>query len=173
MKQWILSKPFNLVAFNLMWLGCVVGREQWFILVAPLVLAYAALLLSESEIKPFQLLFPIGIGISIDSTLSLLGIFEFESDSMIAPFWLMILWVAFATALVKSLAIFGRNKLLAAVLGAIAFPLNYSVGERLGAVSFAEGYLTALVVLSVIWAICLPLLYFVAEGSLERQHATS
>ncbi|MCG8414019.1 MAG: DUF2878 domain-containing protein [Pseudomonadales bacterium] len=168
-----MSKPFNLVAFNLMWLGCVVGREQWFVLVAPLVIAYAALLLSQDNIKPSQILVPIGIGICIDSALTLLGVFEFERGSLIAPLWLMVLWIAFSTALVKSLAIFGRNKLLAAALGAIAFPLNYSVGERLGAVSFAEGYFTAVIALSVIWAICLPLLYYIAEGSLEKRHATS
>ncbi len=171
--QWILSKPFNLIAFNLMWLGCVVGREQWFALVAPIVIAYAALLLSQKDIKASQILVPIGIGICIDSTLTLLGVFQFEQESLIAPLWLMILWIAFSTALVKSLAIFGRNKFIAAGLGAIAFPLNYSVGERLGAVTFAEGYLTAVIALSVIWAMCLPLLYYIAEGSLERQHATT
>jgi len=154
-----------------MWLGCVVGREQWFFLVAPIVISYAALLLSQKDIKASQILIPIAFGICIDSILTALGVFQFERSSTIPPLWLMILWIAFATALVKSLAVFGRNKLLAAALGAIVFPLNYSAGERLGAVTFAEGYLTAVISLSVIWALCLPLLYYIAEGALEKKHA--
>ncbi len=164
------SNLFNLIAFNLMWVGCVVGREQWLDVVAVAVLAYMTLLLARREVRPAQLLIPALIGICIDSVLTLAGIFEFSSGSRLLPLWLVVLWLAFASALAKSLAVFGKNKLLAAGLGAIVFPLNYAVGERLGAVTFAHGQLNALISLSIIWAFCLPLLYTISEGKLEQKN---
>ena len=173
MLRVILSKPFNIVAFNLTWLACVLGREQYLWLVAPAVLAYVALLVRHRVISLGKLLVLIAIGISIDALLTATGVFQFNSAELVIPLWLVVLWIAFATTLFLSLQVIGRYKLVAALCGALVIPFNYAVGERLGAVSFGETYVIALLSMSAIWIIGLPLLYAIAEGALEKVNVTT
>ena len=79
-----------------------------------------------------------GLGVSIDSLLTVLGVFQFGPTLFFIPLWLVLLWAAFTTTLFLSLEIVGRSKWIAAICGALAFPFNYAVGERLGAVSFGS-----------------------------------
>lgn len=168
MLRVLLSKPFNIVAFNLTWLACVVGREDYLWLAAPAVLVYVTQLVRHRVIELSKLLPLIAIGISIDVLLTALGIFQFNTGGLLIPAWLMVLWVAFSTTLFLSLQMIGRYKMLAALCGALVIPFNYAIGERLGAVSFGDAYLVALLSMSAVWIIALPLLYMIAEGKLEK-----
>ena len=136
MSRILLSKRFNVVAFNLIWLGCVVGREQYWWAFAPVVFGYLALLVQRRIFRVGKFLMLFGLGVGIDSLLTVLGVFQFGPTIFFIPLWLVLLWAAFTTTLFLSLEIVGRNKLIAAICGALAFPFNYAVGERLGAVSF-------------------------------------
>ena len=156
--KFLLSKPFNLVAFNVVWISCVVGRESFIWIIAPLVLAYAALLVSTGSIKFSQVALPALIGILIDLLLSVSGVFQFPDNSPLLPFWLVILWIAFSITLTQSLSFLNKNIFVALFFGAVGFPLNYSVGERLGAVNFEESYLVTMAILCLIWAVLLPVL---------------
>ncbi len=169
----VLSKPFNLLAFNFIWLACVIGRDELNWLVLPLVAAYVAILSYADRLEPLQLLAPCAIGIGIDCVLTWFGIFAFETGVMILPLWLMTLWLAFSSTLSRSLAIIGRHWWLASLAGASAFPFNYAVGERLGAVTFTESYPLTLTLLSVIWAVSLPLLFHLAGVSPARTLPTT
>lgn len=178
MLRLLLSKPFNIIAFNLTWLACVVGRDDYLWLVAPGILLYVALLVRQKIIELNKLLPLIAIGISIDVLLTALGIFQFNTGQfdtgvLLIPVWLMLLWVAFSTTLFLSLQMIGRYKLLAALCGALVIPFNYAVGERLGAVSFGDAYFIALLSMSAVWIIALPLLYMIAEGKLEKISVTT
>ena len=168
----LISKPFNLIAFNIVWFGCVIGRNDlsWFC--APLILGYATLLVCQKEVKFNLIAFPVCIGISIDSILTALGIFQFEETMLLVPLWLVFLWIAFSTTLCHSLLFIGRNKLAVVTTGAIALPLNYTIGERLGAVVFDGSYVMTTIVMSVTWAICLPLLFYFAESPMVKINET-
>lgn len=159
----VLTKPFNLVAFNLMWLGCVLGRADWLWLVAPGVLAYCALLILTGTVRAWQIAVPAAIGIAIDAALTGAGLFHFPETPLLLPLWLLVLWLAFATTLTQSLAVVGRHKWVAAACGAVAFPFNYGVGERLGAVSFHDTWLVTVIALACIWALLLPVMYWLVE----------
>jgi hypothetical protein len=155
----LLSRSFNLVAFNLMWLGCVLGREQLLWLVAPLVLSYLLLLLANSVLQLHQLLLPAALGVAVDLSLTLLGFFSFADATLFLPAWLFLLWLAFSSTLNLSLSVFQNKLWLTAVAGALAFPFNYGVGQRLGAVQFPRSDSLTLLLLAVIWAVLLPLLF--------------
>ena len=59
----------------------------------------------------------------------------------------------------RSLAWLGVRPLVASIAGAIAFPLNYWAGLRLGAVEFGYSLPTTLAILAVTWAVVLPLMF--------------
>ena len=78
------------------------------------------------------------------------------------PLWIVALWMAFGTSLNVSLAWLHGRAWLAAILGAISGPLAYLAGRKLGAVVFGPPDREPLLVLSIVWAIALPLLVIVA-----------
>ena len=168
MSRLLLSKRFNLVAFNLIWLGCVIGREQYWWAFAPVVFGYLALLVQRRIFRAGKFLMLFGLGVGIDSLLTVLGVFQFGPTIFFIPPWLVLLWAAFTTTLFLSLEIVGRSKWIAAICGALAFPFNYAVGESLGAVSFGMTYNLTLAALSTIWTIVLPAMFWLAENNIRQ-----
>ena len=168
-KQIITSKFLNIVIFNLLWVGLVLGRESLIHFTLPSLLIYLACLLRIGNLKIHQILIPALIGISIDSSLTFFGIFIFPESSLIIPFWLIVLWINFSTTLTLSLSFISKNKLVAFGLGATALPFNYTVGERLGAVTFGDPYLFSILVLALVWSVSFPILFIVShENFIER-----
>ena len=170
-KQIVTSKLLNLIIFNLLWVGLVLGRGSLIHLTLPSLLIYLACLLRIGNLKVHQVLLPAIIGITIDSSLTFFGIFNFPDSSLIIPLWLIVLWINFSTTIPLSLSFIGKNKLVAFGLGATALPFNYAVGERLGAVTFGEPYLFSILVLVLVWSVSFPILFMVShENFTERLH---
>ena len=170
-KKIVSSKPLNLIIFNLLWIGLVLGRDSLIHLTLPCSLIYLACLLRIGNLKVHQVLLPATIGITIDSSLTFFGIFNFPDPSLIIPLWLIILWINFSTTIPLSLSFIGKNKLVAFGLGATALPFNYAVGERLGAVTFGEPYLFSILALVLVWSVSFPILFMVShENFTERLH---
>ena len=168
-KQIITSKSLNIIIFNLLWLGLVLGRDSLIHLTLPSLLIYLACLLRIGDLKVHQILLPAAIGITIDSSLTFFGIFIFPESSLIIPFWLIVLWINFSTTLTLSLSFIGKNKLVAFGLGATALPFNYTVGERLGAVTFGEPYLFSILVLVLVWSVSFPILFMVSHENFPER----
>ena len=170
-KQIVTSKPLNLIIFNLLWVGLVLGRDSLIHLTLPSLLIYLACLLRIGNLKLHQILLPAIIGITIDSSLTFFGIFNFPDSSLIIPLWLILLWITFSTPIPLSRSFIGKNKLVAFGLGATALPFNYAVGERLGAVTFGEPYLFSILVLVLVWSVSFPILFMVShENFTESLH---
>ena len=170
-KQIVTSKFLNIIVFNLLWVGLVLGRESLIHLTLPILLIYLACLLRIGDLKVHQILLPAIIGITIDSSLTFFGIFIFPDSSLIIPFWLIVLWINFSTTITLSLSFIGKNKLVAFGLGATALPFNYTVGERLGAVTFGEPYLFSILTLALVWSVSFPILFMVShENFIKRLH---
>ena len=170
-KQIVTSKFLNIIVFNLLWVGLVLGRESLIHLTLPILLIYLACLLRIGDLKVHQILLPAAIGITIDSSLTFFGIFIFPDSSLIIPFWLIVLWINFSTTITLSLSFIGKNKLIAFGLGATALPFNYTVGERLGAVTFGEPYLFSILVLVLVWSVSFPILFMVSdENFIKKMH---
>ena len=168
-KQIITSKSLNIIIFNLLWLGLVLGRDSLIHLTLPSLLIYLACLLRIGDLKVHQILLPAAIGITIDSSLTFFGIFIFPDSSLIIPFWLIVLWINFSTTITLSLSFIGKSKLVAFGHGATALPFNYTVGERLGAVTFGEPYLFSILVLVLVWSVSFPILFMVSHENFPER----
>lgn len=83
-------------------------------------------------------------------------------SAALPPFWLSGLWAAFATSLNLTLRWLHGRPWLAALLGAVAGPLAFSSGVRLGGAQFVDAPL-ALGWLALEWALLLPLLCWLGQ----------
>ncbi|MEE4146734.1 MAG: DUF2878 domain-containing protein [Halieaceae bacterium] len=151
------SIAFNALWFQALWFSTVVGREQ-FLPLAVALLCLHLWLVHDYRAELRQLAIIGGLGIGADAALSVGGVFEF-SGSVLIPLWLCCLWLAFAAVLGRSLAWVGVRPLAASLAGAIAFPLNYWAGLRLGAVEFGYSLPATMAILAVTWAVLLPLMF--------------
>jgi hypothetical protein len=76
----------------------------------------------------------------------------------LAPPWIVVMWMQFATLFRFALSFLAGRPLLAAMLGALGGPFAFWVGGRLGGVAFGNPAWRSLLVLGGIWALVLPLL---------------
>ena len=155
----LTSSPVNMLINNLFWAGCVVGRYDFFWLVAPAIACYVALLVSAGVVTLKQLSFPIVLGICIDSLFTASGVFQFEQEMPFLPFWMWSLWIAFSTTLPLSLRLLGSNNYLAALTGGLGFPFSYYLGYKLGAIEFGLPLPWLIALVALTWAGLLPVMY--------------
>ena len=151
------SSAFNLVFFNLLWLTCVLGRNELLWLSAPAILVYAGFLLATGTLRASSLIAPALVGLTIDLALVSGGILDFNPHTLL-PAWMILLWLLFATTLNLSLGWLRRYFWITALAGGFAFPLNYRIGAELGAVSFSAPTPLVLALLASVWMVGLPLL---------------
>jgi len=154
----------NFLFFQIAWFACVLGGAYLVPWVGPLVVALVvgyhlqrakapgpeALLLTAAAV----------IGAVFDSGLVATGWLQYPSGqwhALLAPYWIVAMWVAFATTLNVSLDWLKGRPWLSVVFGAVGGPLAYIAGAKLGGVSLVEPVL-ALSALGVGWAVMTPLL---------------
>ena len=104
------------------------------------------------------------IGMALDSLVLAGGLLRYTSgqySAALPPHWMSAMWVLLATTLNVSMGWLRGRYWLAAVLGAVAGPLSYAAGVRLGAASFVDAPL-ALGGLALGWALAMPWLMALA-----------
>ncbi len=79
-----------------------------------------------------------------------------------APYWIISMWMLFATTLNVSLRWMRGRYFIALIAGAIAGPLAYIGGSKLGGIVFLDRT-AGLVALSVGWGVIMPILVMLAE----------
>ncbi len=158
----------NFILFQVAWFACVLGGARGIPWIGPAVVAaVAAYHLSrvpdpKSELRLLVLV--AGIGAAFDSALAATGWLSYPSGQwhpLLAPYWIVALWVAFATTLNVSLSWLKGRLLLALAFGAVGGPLAYLAGAKLGGVTLDDPAM-ALTALAVGWAILTPLLVVIA-----------
>ena len=157
----------NLCGYQISWFACVLGGTLPAISVVGLFVLWHSRMAREFEWR-FVGLFWL-LGVSLDSLQTTLGIISFDQTHgfPIAP-WLALLWLAFAMTLLHSMQVVLRSFWLSIALAAIAAPLSYFAGERLGVLSISEnGYIS----IGVCWSILLGMTSIVANryGLITKQ----
>lgn len=166
----------NFIAFQIAWFAAVLSAaagQPW--VGALIVAAIVVLHLARAERPRAELTLVLAcgaIGGVWDSILVATGWVAYSSGMFLpyaAPYWIIAMWMSFATTLNVSLAWMKGRGWLAAGFGLFGGPLAYYTGEKLGGITLADP-VPALVALGVGWAVMMPLLLGLAER-LDRDAA--
>ncbi len=158
------SLIINLTLFKAGWLACVFGAAAGMPQIGVAAVAVAAivhLIMSEdARSESLLLLLAVALGLSWESTLVSAGVVSYEVGNLlpgIAPYWIVAMWVLFATTLNSGMRWLRKSTPIAVLAGAIGGPMSFFAGQKAGAVSFADTTV-ALVVIGIGWAVLLPLM---------------
>lgn len=138
--------------------------------VVAVVVAVHLIRAENVETEAQLLLFAALLGLGWESLLVSMGLVQYSTASAfpgLAPYWIVGMWVLFATTINVGLRWLHRHIAIAAIAGAIGGPLSFIAGETVGAVTFTEPRISLLVIAAG-WALLLPLLVRVAARSLDE-----
>jgi len=159
----------NVIAFQVGWFACVLGAALgWPLIGTAVALAIVAWHVRQARPARAELaliLIAAAIGALFDSVLTALRWIVYPIGTLIpgtAPYWIVMLWMLFATTLNVSLSWLKHRLAVAIVFGAIGGPLAYLGGAKLGALELANRP-AALLALALGWAILMPMLLAVAS----------
>jgi len=159
----------NVVLFQFAWLSSVIGAANQMPWLGPVVVLATIVLHLQSAHKPFdELLLVIAcgfIGAIFDSILVFAGWVSYPAGSFseyFAPYWIITLWMLFATTLNVSMRWLRGKQKLAALFGFYGGPTSYIAGAALDGIELTNQF-AALLALAIGWAIMMPVLMRLAE----------
>jgi hypothetical protein len=162
----------NAVSFKIAWMSAVIGAANGLPLLGPAVILAAVLLhLSKADDPALELVLVAMagvIGLAWDSVMVTAGWLTYQNGTFaagLAPYWILAMWMLFATTLNVSLRGLRDRPLLAALLGAVFGPLSYLAGSAAGVVDIVRED-AALPALALGWALLMPGLLVLA-GQLD------
>lgn len=159
----------NLTVFKLAWAATVVsaaaGRPAAGL--AAIGAAVAVHLWQSAAVRREAGLLAVAaaVGFAWESALVAAGVLDYGTGQTlpgIAPYWIVGMWVLFATTLNVSLRWLRKGRWTAVVVGAIGGPLSFFAGASAGAVTLADP-LISLLVIGAGWAVLLPLMVRFAD----------
>lgn len=159
----------NFAAFQVGWFSSVIGAAQQMPWLGPLALVVVLAIHLRQARRPhteLALIIACGIvGVFFDSLLVIFGWVTYPSgqfSDLVAPYWIVTMWMLFGTTLNLSMRWLKGRSLLAAVFGAVGGPASYIAGQKLGGIVLVD-YASAVIALAIGWAVFMPLLLAVAQ----------
>ncbi len=159
----------NFLVFQAGWFTSVLGAANQMPWLGPLLVLVAVALHLRLARRPSSELMLIvacgGLGAVFDSALVAAGWVRYPSGMLaagVAPYWIVGMWLLFATTLNVSLRWLRGRTALAAVLGFVAGPASYVAGAKLGGITLVDPT-AALVTLAIGWGAMLPALFVLAR----------
>ncbi len=159
----------NILAFKVAWLSSVVGGGSDFPWIGPAAVMVALMLHFRAASRPLNevmlVLSCALIGTCFDSFLVAAGFVTYNAgmfSSYLAPYWIITLWMLFATTLNVSFRWLRGKNVLGAIIGFVGGPASYLAGQSLGSIVLLDKT-AALVSLAIGWAVIMPLLMWLAE----------
>ncbi len=163
-----MNMLINFAAFQIGWFSSVLGAAKqmpWLGPVAFLVVLAIHLRLARRPQFEICLVIACGvIGLIFDSVLVAAGWVTYPSglfSDLLAPYWIVTMWMLFGTTLNLSMGWLKGRPLLAALFGAIGGPASYLAGQKLGGIVFLE-FVPAMIALAIGWAVFMPILMALA-----------
>lgn len=160
----------NVAAAQIGWFGSVFGGANQMPWIGPLVALVALAIHFHFARRPAAELILImscaAIGATFDSALVAAGWVQYYSgqfSEVLAPYWIISMWILFATTLNVSLRWLRGREVLAAAFGFLGGPLAYIGGEKLGGIVLVNQF-AALAALGIGWAVMMPILLRLAEA---------
>ena len=160
----------NFIMFQIGWFASVLGGANglpWLGPIAVVAVVAVHLRLAERAIGELTLIAGCAaLGAVFDSLLVVSGWVGYASGMMaesLAPYWIIAMWMSFATTLNVSLRWLRDMPLLASGLGLVAGPMTYLGGAGLGGIEFLN-QAAAMAALGIGWAVMLPALLRLARS---------
>ncbi len=161
----------NAVVFQVGWWIAVLGTGWAYHWIGPLLVACLVCVnvcSSADRRATARIVIVVGLfGTLLDSALSFAGLLLFVENPFapwLCPPWLIALWCLLATTLNGSLRWLAGRDRLAALVGGIFGPLSYYAAQQLGTLRLGRNEALSLLLLSILWAVLLPLLLGWAAG---------
>ena len=153
----------------MLWIACVLGAANqviWpSITLVMLMLVIFSLPAFRVKTDLLFVLICLLLGFILDSTLAYFNFIDYSFDygySLMAPLWILFLWIGFALTLNHSMAWIFKNIKMGYLLMALGAPLSYISADRLGAITISNMVLTSLFV-SVSWMLVFKTLLLVKK----------
>jgi hypothetical protein len=152
----------NIALFQIGWFACLLLSYPWFVTVAVVILLlHFYFIVEHHERKKEMSLIAIVlmVGVLIES-IYLFGEVLVRVDGASFPaFWLLFIWVLFATTFRYSLSWLRSRLRLAALFASVMSPMSYYAGASLSAtVSLNDNLTYSLAAISISWALAFPML---------------
>ncbi len=158
----------NLSLFKFGWLVVVFSAAAGLAEVGAATVALIALvhLIRAHRISnELALLFIAGcIGLAWETLLVQSGVLTYPTSATsaaLAPYWIVAMWVLFATTLNVGMKWLRKNLAITAIAGAVCGPLSFVAGQEAGAVNLAEN---SILVIGLGWAVLLPAVTLIARA---------
>jgi hypothetical protein len=173
----IILALFNFLAFEFAWFCAVTGGAagRGWLLSLPVVAVVAIhLALNRARIRAelWLILAVTLFGVLLEMGFMGAGLIRYAGTAegqVLPPIWIIALWFGFGTLPNASLAWLQGRFFLQVLLGAIAGPLTYWTGVKLGAAALPEDAGGALFALGLAWALALPAIFLMAEAISNRR----
>ena len=160
----------NFAIFQVAWLASVIGGANEMPWLGPVVVFFAlAVHLSLARRRFEEVLLAIAcaiLGAGFDSALVASGWVSYKSgliNANLAPYWIVTMWMLFATTLNVSMRWMRGKPMLAAVFGFVGGPAAYLAGQGLGGIILVN-QTAALTALAIGWAVMMPTLMWLSEN---------
>jgi len=146
---------WNFLAYQLAWFAVLISAGvgvAWAGATAAILVTAVHVALRREPLELQLIALAAVIGLLVDSTLAITGQVRFASawPAGFAPYWMVSLWIVFATTLNHSLRWLMSRPVAAALAGAIGGPLAYLAGAKLGAPTIATPAMT-LPFIALLW----------------------
>ena len=168
------SQIKNLVMFKIGWVACVglaaTGQPLWATAAVAAVVALHLLSVPVKVKEALLLSSAAVIGLAWESLLVWSGLLSYPAIgevSPLAPYWIVAMWVLFATTINHGLSWAKRSWHVSALAGLIGGPMAFYGGAAMGAVEFSNT-LTALAVIGAGWAVLMPLLILLSDTIIDN-----
>ena len=140
----------NILWFQLGWLISVIYGTPAAALVVLITILLYRYVLPVTVAEWLLISAVIGVGVITDTLLGLSNVLQFPNSHPLPPFWMMTLWLVFATTLNQSMSMIVRRKYLFIAFCAVGAPISYFAGVHLSEVKF--GLPTTLSMISIAFA---------------------
>ena len=160
----------NLAFFKAGWIACVLlaamGQTTLAVFAVAFVVALHLARVAAPAKETLTLIAAAAIGFTWESIMVATGLVQYPAGGVVAPLWIVAMWVLFATTINHGFRWMKRNWMYSAALGLIGGPLAFIGGAGLGAAEFSNTIL-ALAVIGIGWAFLLPLLCLIADTIID------
>ncbi|MDX2410752.1 MAG: DUF2878 domain-containing protein [Woeseiaceae bacterium] len=160
----------NFAVFEIAWLSSVIGGAQQMPWIGPIAVLVALVLHLRAARKPVEeALLVIAcalIGAGFDSMLVAAGWVTYKAglfSEYFAPYWIITMWMLFATTLNVSMRWLRGKPKLAAFFGFYGGPASYIAGQELGGIVLVN-QVASLIALAIGWAVMMPILMWLSEN---------